>query len=50
MEKIRKEMAEAIKKKKYTHIIAVGGDGTVNEVGGALYGSEIAFGIVSYNR
>ncbi len=39
--------AEAIKKKKYTHIIAVGGDGTVNEVGGALYGSEIAFGIVS---
>lgn len=40
-------VAEAIKKKDYTHIIAVGGDGTVNEVGTALYGSEIAFGIVS---
>lgn len=31
----------------YTHIIAVGGDGTVNEVGTALYGSDIAFGIIS---
>lgn len=32
---------------KYTHIVAVGGDGTVNEVGGALWGSDIAFGVVS---
>lgn len=32
---------------KYTHIVAVGGDGTVNEVGGALYGSDIAFAVVS---
>lgn len=32
---------------KYTHIVAVGGDGTVNEVGGALCGSDIAFGVVS---
>lgn len=31
----------------YTHIVAVGGDGTVNEVGGALLGSDIAFGVVS---
>lgn len=31
----------------YTHIVAVGGDGTVNEVGGALCGSDIAFGVVS---
>lgn len=32
---------------KYTHIVAVGGDGTVNEVGGALWGSDIAFAVVS---
>lgn len=32
---------------KYTHIVAVGGDGTVNEVGVALYGSDIAFAVVS---
>lgn len=32
---------------KYTHIVAVGGDGTVNEVGSALRGSDIAFAVVS---
>lgn len=32
---------------KYTHIVAVGGDGTVNEVGYALCGSDIAFAVVS---
>lgn len=32
---------------KYTHIVAVGGDGTVNEVGSALCGSDIAFAVVS---
>ena len=32
---------------KYTHIVAVGGDGTVNEVGTALFGSDIAFAVVS---
>lgn len=32
---------------KYTHIVAVGGDGTVNEVASALYGSDIAFAVVS---
>lgn len=32
---------------KYSHIVAVGGDGTVNEVGGALCGSDIAFAVVS---
>ncbi|GHT03945.1 hypothetical protein AGMMS49525_09770 [Bacteroidia bacterium] len=30
----------------YTHIIAVGGDGTVNEVGTTLYGSNSAFGVI----
>lgn len=32
---------------KYSHIVAVGGDGTVNEVGTALLGCDIAFGVVS---
>lgn len=32
---------------KYSHIVAVGGDGTVNEVGAALLGCGIAFGVVS---
>ena len=32
---------------KYSHIVAVGGDGTVNEVGTALCGSDIAFAVVS---
>ena len=31
----------------YTHIVAVGVDGTVNEVGSALCGSDIAFAVVS---
>lgn len=38
---------EAVTAGGYTHIIAVGGDGTVSEVGTSLYGSEVAFGIVS---
>lgn len=38
---------EAVTAGEYTHIIAVGGDGTVSEVGTSLYGSEVAFGIVS---
>lgn len=38
---------EARNTRKYTHIVAVGGDGTVNEVGGALCGSDIAFAVVS---
>lgn len=38
---------DAVRTGEYTHIIAVGGDGTVNEVGRALYGSDIAFGIIS---
>lgn len=37
---------EARQAGKYTHIVAVGGDGTVNEVGNALCGSDIAFGVV----
>lgn len=42
-----KLVEEAKESKKYTHIVAVGGDGTVNEVGSALYGSNIAFAVVS---
>lgn len=38
---------EARKNGSYTHIVAVGGDGTVNEVGTALKDSDIAFAIVS---
>lgn len=38
---------EALKEEEYTHIIAVGGDGTVNEVGVSLKGTDVAFGIVS---
>lgn len=43
----RKLVEEARTLGKYTHIVAVGGDGTVNEVGGALCGSDIAFAVVS---
>lgn len=38
---------EALKEEEYTHIVAVGGDGTVNEVGASLIGTDVAFGIVS---
>lgn len=38
---------EARNSGKYTHIVAVGGDGTVNEVGAALRGTDIIFAIVS---
>lgn len=43
----REIVGEARASGKYTHIVAVGGDGTVNEVGGALCGSDIAFAVVS---
>lgn len=43
----RELVVEAREAGKYTHIVAVGGDGTVNEVGGALCGSGIAFAVVS---
>lgn len=43
----RELVKEARTRGKYTHIVAVGGDGTVNEVGTSLFGSDIAFGIVS---
>lgn len=42
-----KLVEEARSARKYTHIVAVGGDGTVNEVASALYGSDIAFAVVS---
>lgn len=43
-----RELVESARiSKKYTHIIAAGGDGTVNEVGVALMGSDIALGIIS---
>lgn len=38
---------EALKAGGYTHMIAVGGDGTVNEVGASLMNTDVAFGIVS---
>lgn len=43
----REIVAKAIASGKYTHIVAVGGDGTVNEVGSAMVGSDLTFGIVS---
>ena len=43
----RKLVEDARQEGKYTHIVAVGGDGTVNEVGGALCGSDVAFGVMS---
>ncbi|WP_059025583.1 diacylglycerol/lipid kinase family protein [Gabonibacter massiliensis] len=42
-----KELVENAKHENYTHIVAVGGDGTVNEVGTALCGTDIAFGVIS---
>ncbi len=38
---------EALAEGCYTHIVAVGGDGTVNEVGTSLVGTSVAFGVVS---
>lgn len=43
----REIVKEAREKGGYTHIVAVGGDGTVNEVGSALLNCDIAFAIVS---
>lgn len=42
-----KKIAEEAKEQGYTHVVAVGGDGTVNEVGTALMGSGVALGVVS---
>lgn len=42
-----KEIVEQAKTQNYTHIIAAGGDGTVNEIGTALMGTGIAFGVIS---
>ncbi len=43
-----RELVEAARESgNHTHIVAVGGDGTVNEVGTALFGSDIAFSVVS---
>ena len=38
---------EARESKNYSHVVAVGGDGTVNEVATALCGSEVIFAVVS---
>ena len=42
-----KEIVEQAKHQNYTHIIAAGGDGTVNEIGTALINTGIAFGVIS---
>ncbi|MFR4039641.1 MAG: diacylglycerol/lipid kinase family protein, partial [Butyricimonas faecalis] len=42
-----KEIVEQAKQQNYTHIIAAGGDGTVNEIGTALINTGIAFGVIS---
>lgn len=42
-----KEIVEQAKSQNYTHIVAAGGDGTVNEIGTALMGTGIAFGVIS---
>lgn len=43
----REIVADVRKSGQYTHVVAVGGDGTVNEVGTSLMGSDLIFGIVS---
>lgn len=43
----REIVKEACQGGRYTHIVAVGGDGTVNEVATSMMGSDIIFGIVS---
>lgn len=42
-----REMAARAGEQGFTHVVAVGGDGTVNEVGTALMGTDVAMGIVS---
>ncbi len=44
----KKLVEEARTNKQYTHIVAAGGDGTVNEVGVALCGSDIAFAVIPF--
>jgi len=41
------KIAAQAKNEGFTHIVAVGGDGTVNEVGRELKNTDIAFGVVS---
>lgn len=41
------EIVRQAREEDFTHIVAVGGDGTVNEVGCELKGTDIAFGVVS---
>ncbi len=40
------ELASMYSKEGYTHIIAVGGDGTMNEMAGPLIGSGITIGLI----
>ena len=42
-----KVIAEEAKQQGYTHVVAVGGDGTVRDVGTALMGSDVALGVIS---
>ncbi|MDR1415473.1 MAG: diacylglycerol kinase family lipid kinase [Odoribacteraceae bacterium] len=41
-----RELAEQAAAEGFTHVVAVGGDGTVNEVGSALRGTGIIMGII----
>ena len=42
------ELAKEAVQKRYKGVLAVGGDGTINEVATALCGTDTALGIIPY--